>query len=341
MGKLTLEKIGRLSGVSRSTVSRVINNHPNVKPAVRERVLQIVAETGYHPDPAARSLVSNRSGIIGLIIPQGVQSVFDAPYFPRLIQGISRGCNARNYVLSLFLFQTEDDEAKLYPSILHNQLFDGLIVAASQTNRPLVPQLIANKIPFVLNGRHEDPIVSFVDADNKVGAYTIVSYLIRLGYTRIGTVTGPITNLAAIDRKEGYLKAHRDHGLPLDEDLIAEGDYTEISSYEATQRLLVHKPKAIFVASDTMAMGSLRALRDANIIVPDEIALVGFDDMPHAITATPPLTTVRQPTQRIGTLAVETLIDILENSIEPARRIIVPTELVIRASCGTGRVNLR
>jgi LacI family transcriptional regulator len=213
-----------------------------------------------------------------------------------------------------------------------------VIVTATRTGDPLIPQLIANRIPFVVHGRHEDSQVSFVDVDNEMGAYTAVSHLVRLGRQRIAHITGPSDSLAAEDRKRGYLKALQEQRVRVDESLIAHGDFTETSSYEAMQRLLHHEPDAVFVASDSMALGALRALRKASKRVPEEVAVVGFDDMPQAETASPPLTTVRQPIRRAGALAVEMLIDILQNGPERPRRIILPTELVIRASCGSGLV---
>jgi LacI family transcriptional regulator len=191
----------------------------------------------------------------------------------------------------------------------------------------------------VLDGRHEDPRVSFVDTDNVAGAYTAVSHLIRLGRRRIATVAGPADNLAASDRKQGYLNALRNRGHSTDKDLIVAGDFTEVSGYEAMRRLLPHKPDAVFVASDTMALGVLRALRGAGIKVPDDLALVSFDDLPHAATADPPLTTVRQSIQRRGVMEVGILIDILHNGPEPARRLVMPAELVIRTSCGAGQTD--
>lgn len=334
-GKLTIRQIATLAGVSRSTVSRVINDHPNVSPETREHVLQIVTETGFRPDPIARSLSSRRAGIIGLVIPLAIQSLFEDPFFPRLMQGIAQGCNTHDYILSLFLLHTLEEEAKLYPRISRRQLLDGVIVTATRNGDPLISQLLANQIPFVLHGRHEDPRVSFVEVDNVIGAYTAVTHLVRLGRRRIALITGPSASLAAEDRKRGYLNALQERRVRVDESLIFHGDFTETSSYEAMQRLLPHKPDAVFVASDTMALGALRALREAGVRVPDEVAMVGFDDMPQAATADPPLTTVRQPIQRAGVLAVEMLIDILQNGAEPARRIILPTELVIRASCGS------
>jgi LacI family transcriptional regulator len=274
-------------------------------------------------------------GIIGLVIPLAIQSLFEDPFFPRLMQGISMGCNRHDYTLSLFLLHTLEEEAKLYPRISRSQLLDGVIVTATRSRDPLIPQLLETRVPFVLHGRHEDPRVSFVEVDNVAGAYTAVTHLVRLGHRRIALITGPSDSLAAEDRKRGYLNALRERRVPLDEALIVHGDFTESSSYRAMQRLLQYEPDAVFVASDSMALGALRALREAGKCVPDDVAVVGFDDMPQAATAEPPLTTIRQPIQQTGVLAVETLIDILENGADPPRRIILPTELVIRASCGS------
>jgi LacI family transcriptional regulator len=334
VGKLTVEQIAKLSGVSRSTVSRVINNHPNVKPTVRQRVMEVIAETGYHPNPAARSLASQRSGIIGLVIPRAVQSLFTDPYYPRLTQGVAQACNANDYTLSLFLFHTEDEEQKLYPRVLRTRLTDGLIVSASQIGDPLIPQLINNNVPFVMVGRPNDlPGVSFVNVDNVVGVYTAISQLIRLGYKRIATITGPLNTTVGLDRRQGYLDALNDRNRSINEMLIMEGDFTELGGYSAMQRLIPQQPDAVFIASDTMAFGALRALREAGLSVPDDVAVVGFDDLPMSSSSDPPLTTVRQPIRRVGALAVETLIDILTNGPEPPRRVTLSTELVIRSSC--------
>jgi LacI family transcriptional regulator len=191
----------------------------------------------------------------------------------------------------------------------------------------------------VTHGRHEDSRVSFVEVDNETGAYTAVTHLVRLGRRRIAHISGPAGNLAATDRKRGYLQALQERRVPVDESLIVHSDFLERTSYEAMQHLLAFEPDAVFAASDTMALGAMRALREAGKHVPGEIAVVGFDDMPLAATADPPLTTVRQPIRRAGVLAVEMLIDILENGAVPPQRIILPTELVIRDSCGAGVID--
>lgn len=334
MSRLTLEKIAELAGVSRSTVSRVINAQANVRPEVRERVQQVIQETGYQPNQAARSLASNRSTILGLVIPRNVQSVFADPYFPRLIQGISQVCNEQDYVLALFLFHTEDEEKKIVPRVLNQGFVDGVIITSMVSGDALLGQLEASVMPFIAIGRTEDmPDVSFVDVDNVGGATTAVTHLINQGYTRIATITGPVNVRAASDRLQGYRSALTARGLQIDLDLIVSGDFSEASGYAAMQQLLSYQPDAIFVASDAMAQGALRALREAQIAVPDQIAIVGFDDLPLAAHQNPTLTTVRQPIQRVGKLAAETLLDMLKNGVNPPRRLLLPTELIIRNSC--------
>lgn len=333
--RLTLEQIGELAGVSRATVSRVVNNHPNVRDEVRERVLQVIQETGYQPNMAARSLASNRTGVLGLIIPRIVQSLFTDPYFPRLIQGVSQACNLSDYTLSLFLFHTEDEEHKLYPRVMHQGHLDGVIIASSQIDDPLIPQLLKNDMPFLVIGQPlEFPDASFVDVDNVTGAYTAVTHLLRQGHRRIATITGRQDMAAGIDRRQGYVNALQSRGIHVDESLIVTGNFSESEAYDAMRLLLPYKPDAVFVASDGMALGALRALLDSNLRVPTDIALVGFDDLPAATQRHPSLTTIRQPIRRIGALAVDTLIDIINNPTEPPRRIVLPTELVIRESCG-------
>ncbi|MCB0194509.1 MAG: LacI family DNA-binding transcriptional regulator [Anaerolineae bacterium] len=335
MSKLTLQKVAELAGVSRSTVSRVVNHHPSVKPAVRQRVQKVIDETGYHPDPAARSLANQRSGIIGLVIPRVFQSLFTDPYYPRLMQGISQACNTHNYILSLFLFHTEDEEQKLTAKLLRQQLVDGIILSALPAGDPLVPQLIGSQMPTVMIGRPlEAQAISYVDVSNVDGADEAVAHLLKLGRQRIATITGPLNTTVGLDRRQGYRNALRNDDIAVDEALIVESDFTEAGGYQAARQLLEHRPDAIFAASDPMAMGALRALRDAGRRVPDDIAIIGFDDLPFAATAHPPLTTVRQPILRQGITAVEMLTDLLESGLRPTRQFTAPTELVIRQSCG-------
>jgi LacI family transcriptional regulator len=338
MKKLTLEEVAELAGVSRSTVSRVVNNPERVSLKNRERVLKVIKETGYQPNQAARILASRRSNIIGLIIPSRADLVFSDPYFAALITGISRACNAHDYTLTLFVFHSEKEQDQVYQRALGTGLLDGLIVTADKITDPLSPQIIARKIPAVYVGRPLDKTnISFVDVDNVAGAYVAVSHLIRLGYQRIATITGPMSSTTGIDRYEGYIKALTERDRPIEDDLIVCGDFTRDSGHTAMRQLLPRKPDAVFVATDTMALGAIQAIHEANLTIPDDIAMVGFDDLPPAIIADPPLTTIRQPASQNGMLAVETLIDLLETGPDPPRHMILPTELIIRATCGAMR----
>jgi len=337
---LKLEDIARQAGVSRSTVSRVVNDQPYVRPAVRERVLKVIQETGFHPNVAARTLASQRSWMIGLVLPRSVSSLFSDPYFPRLTQGIAQACNQYNYTLALFLVDTNEDEQKIYPRVSRKGLLDGILVQSGQIGDQLIERLANLKIPLVIAGRPVQSMdVSYIDVDNINAAYNAVSYLIRLGHQRIGTITGLINSAVSIDRQEGYLKALVERGRDVDMALIAEGDFTEAGGYYAMQQLLPAKPDAVFVASDLMALGAMRAVREAGLGIPDDVAFVGFDDLPIASLPEPPLTTVRQPIYQLGFKAVEILIDLIENGIEPARRFILDTQLIIRDSCGASRKN--
>lgn len=335
MADLTLEDIAEKAGVSRSTVSRVVNNHPSVRQDVRERVLDVIRATGFHPNAAARTLASQRSWMLGLVLPRSVSFFFTDPYIPRLIQGIAQACNQSNYTLALFLVGTKEDEESIFPRVSRRGQLDGIIVQSGQTGEQLIDRLLASNIPLVIAGRpSHDEGVSYIDIDNTDAAHNAVAHLFRLGRRRIATIRGPSNTTVGIDRLSGYQQGLAERGLAADPQLIAEGDFTESGGYFAMRELLPAKPDAVFAASDVMAVGAMRAVREAGLVIPDDIAIIGFDDVPLAAIADPPLTTIRQPIQQFGAKAVEILIDLLENGIRPARRIIMNTELVIRKSCG-------
>jgi LacI family transcriptional regulator len=333
---MKLEEVAKLSGVSRSTVSRVVNNDPNVSQVTREKVLQIIKQVNFHPNVAARGLAAGRTRILGLVIPMRVSALFTDPYFPILIQGVSSACNTHDHSVMLWLAEPEY-ERRTIRQIMHSALIDGVILASQLNDDPVGQALIEGDIPFIMVGRHPtNERVNYIDVDNRNAARDAVTHLLRLERRRIAAITGPQNMIAGADRLQGYLDALRTRGIASVSDLIVEADFTEAGGYVAMQRLLAHRPDAVFVGSDAMALGALRALRDAGRRVPEEVAMVGFDDMPFAARTDPPLTTVRQPIHRMGQVAAETLIDIITTSDAQPRRIILPTELVIRSSCGTG-----
>jgi LacI family transcriptional regulator len=329
---LTLEDIARMSGVSRSTVSRVINDDPNVKERTRQKVLEIIQRINFQPNLAARGLAAGRTQVLGLVIPTGVTAIFSDPYFPLVIQGVSSACNALGYSVMLWLAEPEY-ERKTISHILYSSLIDGVIVLSMVMDDPIIERLSESKRPFLTVGRHPtNEKINYVDVDNRAGAYQGVSYLLRTGRRRAAIINGPLNMIAGQDRFQGYRDALHDRGLPFMPELVAEGEFTDISGYLAMQRLLPQRPDAVFVASDAMALGCMRALQEADLRIPEEVAVVGFDDIPAAATSKPPLTTVRQPIQRTGSVAAEMLIDLIEHPDAQPRRTVLPTELVIRSS---------
>jgi LacI family transcriptional regulator len=241
--------------------------------------------------------------------------------------------------LALFLVGTKKDEEKIFPRVSRKSLLDGVLVQSGHHgDQGIIGRFIDANMPIVVIGRpFRSDNVSYIDVDNINASYNAVSHLIRLGHKRIGTITGPVNSTVGIDRKEGFYKALTERGLDIDESLIVEGDFTDAGGYHAMKKLLPAKPDAIFAASDIMALGAMRAIREAGLRVPNDIAIVGFDDLPLATQADVPLTTVRQPVIQFGAKAVELLIDLIENGINPPRHIILGTELVIRDSCGATR----
>lgn len=330
---VTIQEIAEIANVSRSTVSRVLNDDPNVREETRKRVKQVIEQIDYHPNTAARRLAGGRTGIIGLLIPMGVTALFQDPYFSLITQGVTSACNAVNHMVVLWLGEPEY-ERRTIGDFLHNHIIDGAIIASNLIDDPLLTSIIESHLPFILVGRHpSSDDVSYVDVDNERGAFEMVSYLVQCGFTRIATITGPLNMIAGFDRLAGYRKAMAHHQLPVQEQWIARGDFSEQGGYEAMQKLLPLQPEAVFAASDLMACGAMRAVQEAGLCVPEDISIVGFDDMPFSAASRPPLTTIRQPILHSGEVAAQALIEMINHADEANHHIILPTELVIRSSC--------
>ena len=339
MNDLKLEDIAKLAGVSRSTVSRVVNASPNVDAATRKRVEKIIQTTGYHPNAAARSLASQRTNMIGLVIPRTTSAFFTDPYFPQLTQGVAFACNSHHMTLSLFLVGNQEDENEITPRLLRRGMLDGILVQSGNSDDMLFRRLISSQIPLLVLGRPpEEKSVNYIDVDNISAAKRATAHLISIGYQRIGTITGAIYSTTSVDRQTGFIQAMAEAGRQIDPTLIAEGDFSENSGYVAMKKLLPFRPDAIFAQSDVMAIGAMRAAQEAGLEIPGDVAFVGFDDLPIASTLPIKLTTVHQPITHFGIKAVDLLLDMIEKGTKPARRMILDTELIIRDTCGA---NLR
>ena len=331
---LTLEDIAKLSGVSRSTVSRVINADPKVSEKTRHKVLGVIENINFQPNLAARGLAAGSTRVLGLVIPISVSSLFTEPFFSLLIQGVSSACNAADYSVMLCLAEPEY-ERRTVGRILYSGLVDGVIISSIRTSDTILNALTDRKMPFILVARH--PTIeeySYVDVDNRASAYHAVMHLLNLGRRRIATITGPQDTIPGIERYQGYQEALRERDCPLDPDLVILGDFSEACGYIGMQRLLAQKPDALFAASDAMAFGAMRAAHESGLRIPQDLAVVGFDDIPQSALSIPSLTTVRQSIPRMGATAAETLIDMIGNPSQAPHHIVLPTQLMIRDSCG-------
>lgn len=336
----TLDEVAKYAGVSRSTVSRVINDHPNVSAATRARVEAAIEKCNYRPHAVARSLATSRTNILGMVVPESVTKLFTDPYFPLMLRGATEACNRRGYHLILSLFTGSIESSVMHDRVARSGYLDGVIAANASLDDKLIPSLFEEGLPFVNIGRHPDDRVNYVDVDNIGGARMATEHLIRQGHRRIATISGPLDMTPGQDRLDGFREMMSTHRLPVSEELVAEGDFTEAGGRAAMMQLLAADPTAVFAASDSMAIGAIKAIRAASKQVPEDVAVVGFDDIPSALTVDPELTTVRQPIERIGQLAVDTLIDLIEaeakeGSPSSTRRFVLPTELVVRGSCGS------
>jgi len=336
---LTIEEVARQAGVSRATVSRVVNGDARVSPATRERVQRVIAEHGYSPNAAARALARRRTQAIGLATDAPMTELFGHPYFTLLIQGIAEACERRGYGLVLTPMVSHTPEG--LRNIRRGHL-DGVVVSTVAVGDAFLARLDDVGLPYALVGRHPArPEIPAVTADNVAGGRMAAEHLLHLGYRRIAAISGTPGLGSTLDRLEGYTQALSAAGITPQEEWVVPGDYTERGGYRAMQRLLALRPRceAVFCGNDLTAIGAMRALSEAGLRVPDDVAIVGYDDVPVARLVDPPLTTVRQPITEIGRLAAERLIDRLEGVEPPEEAHAGPAfdvELIIRGSCGAG-----
>ncbi|MFC8710882.1 LacI family DNA-binding transcriptional regulator [Streptomyces sp. NPDC057197] len=330
----TLNAVAARAGVGRGTVSRVINGSPQVSEHSRAAVEQAIAELGYVPNRAARSLVTRRTDSVALVVPEAETRLFSEPYFSGIIRGVSTGLADAGMQLLLVLARDEKEYARL-ADYLSAQRVDGVLMMAVHGDDTLPDRLEELAVPTVLAGRrsHREPL-GHVRADNSGGARTAVRHLLAQGRRVIGTITGPLDMDAAQARLDGYRTALADAGLPADEELIAGGDFTEEGGRAAMRELLRRRPAldALFAASDVMASGAVLELRAAGLRVPHDVAVVGFDDSIVARHIDPPLTSVRQPLEEMGRTMADLLLSEIAQRGTGHRAVVLPTELVVRES---------
>lgn len=333
--RLNLEDIAQKAGVSRSTVSRVINNDPNVHQQTRSHVLAIIERENYSPNLAARSMVTNRTQVIGVIIPHELHTVFiDPHYFPSLLQGVSIAVHRRDYAMLLYLRQTGEDQEIFFRKILGNGLMDGLIIASASLTGTLLSDLISRRVKFVMvekPDQFEDQI-SYVTIDNIAASREVVQHLFDTGRRRIGIITGSLDNMDGRERLIGFREGLEQVGLQFDERLVVEGDFSRKTAYALAERLIIQNVDAIYACNDIMAQGAYEAIYERGLRIPEDIAVVGFDNLATATEIKPGLTTVHQPIEQKGEVATELLLDLIEAETAQPKEVVLPTQLIIRNS---------
>ncbi|MFI6130889.1 LacI family DNA-binding transcriptional regulator [Micromonospora sp. NPDC051141] len=327
----TLEAVARRAGVSRATVSRVVNGSTTVAESIQQAVRRAVEELGYVPNLAARSLVTQRTDSVALVMPEAATRVFsDDQVFPGIIRGAAQELEAADKQLVLMLAGSPagHERVERYTTGRH---VDGVLFASLHGEDPLPGRLARLGIPVVCSGRPLDGAdVPYVDVDHEGGVTRAVEHLIATGRRRIATIAGPQDMVAGIERLIGYRAALTAAGLP---ERVAYGDFTRESGTAAMRELLAADPEldAVFAASDLMAHAALRALREAGRRVPGDVAVIGFDDIETAAYTEPPLTTVRQPIVELGRAMTRQLLRIAAGEhVEQA--LMLPTELILRDS---------
>lgn len=329
--EITIVDVADEAGVSYATVSRVINNKDHVKPEKRERVLRAMAQLGYVPNMQARSLAGGESRVVGLLV-----DYLSSSYMDEIIRGIDEALDAENYDLMLYTTHRRKTKESAYVTKLTRKLADGLLLILPRNAAAYLDTLRQRQFPHVLVDYLSDKQdVPSVSATNFRGAYDAMSFLLSLGHQRIGFITGTMEFGCARDRLEGYHAALKDHGIPADPDLIAEGNFMQPQGYQGAHRLLSlpERPTAIFASNDMMAFGVMEAARERGLRLPEDLSVVGFDDIPQASYVHPALTTVRQPLEEMGRSAAHLLLKYIAHPSAEIERIELPTRLMIRESC--------
>ncbi|GAB3443779.1 LacI family DNA-binding transcriptional regulator [Actinophytocola sediminis] len=332
-GRPTLEQVAVEANVSRGTASRVVNGSLEVSPYALKAVRDAIRKLGYVPNHAARSLVTRRSDTVLLVVSESEDRVFNEPFFASIVRGLSQELSATTLQLNLVMASTTRQHDRV-EQLVRNGHVDGVMLISLHGDDPLPQNLVAAGAPVALIGRPvtDTGDVPYVDADNEAGARAATEYLYRQGRRRIATITGPRDMAAGLDRLSGYRAALR--GKRGVTKLVAQGDFGQASGESAMRELLTRDPQldAVFAASDPMAAGALRALWAAGRRVPDDVAVIGFDDSELARNTNPLLTSVSQPTQQMGRKLAELLITQLRDPDTELKPVILPTELICRES---------
>jgi DNA-binding LacI/PurR family transcriptional regulator len=336
--RATSQDVANRAGVSRTTVSFVLNNVEGVaiSPETRQRVMQAAIDLGSFPDAAAQTLASGRSMTVGLVLNRSPHKIVSDTYITQVLDVLVD--EVRQHGMRLLLEIVEDDRpAETYLDLVRSKRIDGIIFSGPRFHDEALNALLEDGFPTVLMGNIPGSPVCFVDIDNHAAACQATTHLIQQGHKDIACISNaPATYTAAVERIHGYQDALNEYGLTVDPARVRYGDFSPESGYEQMRALLETKPypTAVFIASDVVAIGAVAAIREADLRIPEDIALVGFDDVPMARYLEPPLTTVHLPAQQLSRLASTMIMELIQGKRPAQPQVFLNTELIVRKSCG-------
>ena len=332
--KVTIDDIAKKANVSKMTVSRVLSGKGPVAKKTSARIKQIIDELDYQPNLIARSLSSKKSMILGVIIPK-IEHMFLDNYIAQILSGVTDIAIQNNYRIMLCPVEIKEDRNTDYLNLARSKLFDGMILLKTKDNDPNIPVLADAGFPFVLvNYKRYSKNINFVDSQNYKGAKIAVEYLHESGHRDIAFVAGTMDETNAKDRLKGYQDAMTDLGLSYDDDRIVYGDFNKKTAYQEAVKFFKRrkKPTAVFCSDDYMAIGVMERIKEEGLSIPDDVAVVGFDDIELAAYVKPALTTIRQPIYKLGKTAAEVLLKLINGDQKKAIHKLLNVELVKRAS---------
>ncbi len=332
---VTIKDIAKLAGVSPSTVSRVVSNSPRISRETTDKIKRIMDEHGYHPNEMAKSLVSKTTHTLGIMLPRPAEELFRNDFFGELLRGIVTQSTRMGYDLLMTTVTGEQDELNTISRLARGRRVDGLVLLGSRRDDPLIAYLSENKFPFVVIGRsetHKDALM--VDNDNVQASYDATKHLITQGHTRIGFVSGPPNLTLSHDRLKGYQKALSESGLESRAEWIVEGEFLQESGFRSMSLYMSmrERPTALVAIDDNVAFGVLSGLAELGYRVPEDLCLVGFNNIPLAELAAPPLSSIDIGTYQLGYTAIVSLLRLIQGEKPHQNPILIPHKLVVRAS---------
>lgn len=333
---VTSKDVARKAGVSPSTVSRVVADHPKISDETKRKVKAVMQELGYHTNAIARSLVNRSTNTIGVIMPKSAYLSIANPFFPEVLRGISACANEKGFYVLLSVEGNNEIEIDNVKKIVKTGLVDGAIMLYSRVEDETLKMLVESKFPFVMVGKPTmGNDISYVDNDNIAAAYEATNHLISKGKKSIGLITGPLNFVVSLDRLQGYKRALKDNGIEFKQELVKSMDYTQENGYNAMEEF-INEGKlidSILATDDLFALGAIKAIKKAKLQIPKDIGIISFNNIPFADEMCPSLTSVDIHPYELGYEATDLLFQSLENKNHISRARIVSTKLIIRESC--------